>query len=415
MPQTPALSNLLKTNKTFCMFPWIHMYVNTDGEAYPCCTTKYENPVGNVRNNTLVELWNNDKMKEVRKKLLAGEYVEGCSNCYKHESTGSGGFSFRNFANNEFGHHFDLVNETMEDGYLPGMNLKYFDVRFSNLCNFKCRTCGDMFSSTWAAESYKQGYGEINGLMHASNGDPSLLEQFKPHLGNLEMLYFAGGEPLITPEHYEILEYLIDNDSTDVTLRYNTNCSRLDFKDKSVIDLWNKFKKVEVYGSLDSFGTRAEYMRNGTVWNNILNNLKRVKDNCPSVSISFNCVVGVFNVLTITEFLNHLHDEGLISWDSTTCSFYKLINPDYYNLNNLLTKEMKAEAKWKIKAWLDSHPDGPIRTGLTDIYHFIQEDVDPQIQWQKKFKEFTQHFDNIREENLVSSFPELKDWYEGIE
>jgi radical SAM protein with 4Fe4S-binding SPASM domain len=396
------------------MFPWIHMYVNTDGEAYPCCTTKYENPVGNVRNNTLVELWNNDKMKEVRKKLLAGEYVEGCKNCYKHESTGSGGFSFRNFANNEFGHHFDLVTETMEDGYLPGMNLKYFDVRFSNLCNFKCRTCGDMFSSTWAAESYKQGYGEINGLMHASNGDPSLLEQFKPHLGNLEMLYFAGGEPLITPEHYEILEYLIDNDSTDVTLRYNTNCSRLDFKDKSVIDLWNKFKKVEVYGSLDSFGTRAEYMRNGTDWNNILNNLKRVKDNCPSVSISFNCVVGVFNVLTITEFLNHLHDEGLISWDSTTCSFYKLINPDYYNLNNLLSMEMKAEAKWKIKAWLDSHPDGPIRTGLTDIYHFIQEDREPQLQWQRKFKEFTEHFDKIREENLVMAFPELKDWYEGI-
>ena len=390
------------------------MYVNTDGEAYPCCTTKYENPVGNVRNSSLVELWNNDKMKEVRKKLLAGEYVEGCSNCYKHESTGSGGFSFRNFANNEFGHHFDLVTETLEDGYLPGMNLKYFDVRFSNLCNFKCRTCGDMFSSTWAAESFKQGYGEINGLMHASNGDPALLEQFKPHLGNLEMLYFAGGEPLITPEHYEILEYLIDNNSTDVTLRYNTNCSRLDFKDKSVIDLWNKFKKVEVYGSLDSFGTRAEYMRNGTDWNNILNNLKRVKDNCPSVSISFNCVVGVFNVLTITEFLNHLHDEGLISWDSTTCSFYKLINPDYYNLNNLLSMEMKAEAKWKIKAWLDSHPDGPIRTGLTDIYHFIQEDREPQLQWQRKFKEFTEHFDKIREENLVMAFPELKDWYEGI-
>jgi len=73
------------------------MYVNTDGEAYPCCTTKYENPVGNVRNNTLVELWNNDKMKEVRKKLLAGEYVEGCKNCYKHESTGSGGFSLEIF------------------------------------------------------------------------------------------------------------------------------------------------------------------------------------------------------------------------------------------------------------------------------------------------------------------------------
>ena len=409
------LSTLLKDNKTFCMFPWIHLYVNTDGEAYPCCTTKYENPVGNVRDNTLVELWNNDKMKEVRKKLLAGEYVEGCKNCYKHESTGNGGFSFRNFANNEFGHHFDIVKQTMEDGYLPGMHLKYFDVRFSNLCNFKCRTCGDMFSSTWAAESYKQGYGEINGLMHASNGDPNLLEQFKPHLGNLEMLYFAGGEPLITPEHYEILEYLIDNNSTDVTLRYNTNCSRLEFKDKNVIDLWNKFKKVEVYGSLDSFGHRAEYMRNGTVWNNILNNLKLIKNNCPSVAISFNCVVGVFNALTITDFLDHLYEEGLIDWKTTNCSFYKLINPDHYNLNNVFTQDMKKEAKRKIKYWLDTHDTGPIRTGLMDIYHFIQEELAPDIEHQKKFKSFTQHFDNIREENLVTTFPELREWYESIE
>jgi len=409
------LSTLLKDNKTFCMFPWIHLYVNTDGEAYPCCTTKYENPIGNVRDNTLVELWNNDKMKEVRKKLLAGEYVEGCNNCYRHESTGNGGFSFRNFANNEFGHHFDIVKQTMEDGCLPGMHLKYFDVRFSNLCNFKCRTCGDMFSSTWAAESYKQGYGEINGLMHASNGDPNLLEQFKPHLGNLEMLYFAGGEPLITPEHYEILEYLIDNNSTDVTLRYNTNCSRLQFKDKNVIDLWNKFKKVEVYGSLDSFGPRAEYMRNGTVWNNILDNLKLIKKNCHSVSISFNCVVGVFNALTITEFLNHLHAEGLIDWETTNCSFYKLINPDHYNLNNVFTQEMKKKVKHKIKLWLDTHPSGTVRTGLLDIYHFIQEDKQPDIEHQRKFKSFTQHFDNIREENLIATFPELREWYESIE
>jgi radical SAM protein with 4Fe4S-binding SPASM domain len=391
------------------------MYVNTDGAAYPCCTTKYENPIGNVRESSIDELWNNENMRDVRRKLLAGEYVEGCANCYRHESTGSGGFSFRNFANNEFGHHFNLVKETMEDGYLPGMHLKYFDVRFSNLCNFKCRTCGDMFSSTWAAESYKQGYGEINGLMHASNGSSTLIEQFKPHLGNLEMLYFAGGEPLITPEHYEILEYLIENNSTDVTLRYNTNCSRLTFKDKNVIDLWNKFKKVEVYGSLDSFGHRAEYMRNGTIWNNILDNLRKIKKECPAVSISFNCVVGVFNALTVTDFLNHLHDEGLIDWENTTCSFYKLINPDYYNLNNLLSTELKHEAKNKMKSWLDTHPNGPISTGLSDVYHFIQEDAPPKIEWQNKFKEFTQHFDKIREENFAETFPELREWYENIE
>lgn len=415
MPQTPDLSKLLETNKTFCIFPWIHTYVNTDGNVYPCCTTKYENPVGNVRENTIKEIWNSEAYKEVRRKLLAGEHIEGCANCYKHESTGSGGYSFRNFANNEFGQHFDLIHDTLEDGYLPGMNLKYFDVRFSNLCNFKCRTCGDMFSSTWAAESHKQGYGQYPGITHASNGDPKLLEEFKPHLGQLEMLYFAGGEPLITPEHYQILQYLIDNKSTNVTIRYNTNCSRLTFKDISVLDLWKQFDKIEVYGSLDSYGTRAEYMRNGTVWSDILANLQQIKHTCPNVSISFNCVVGIFNILTITDFLDHLHENGIIDWVTTSCSFYKLINPDHYNLNNVLSKELKIIAKEKIGAWLETVPDGHIKNGLSDIYQFIQEDTEPNKEWQNKFKSLTTHFDSIREEDFVTTFPELREWYENIE
>lgn len=396
------------------MFPWIHLYVNTDGAAYPCCTTLYEHPIGNVRETSIQELWNSEQMRDVRKKLLAGEQVAGCSNCYRHESTGGGGFSFRNFANNEFGHNFDLVKETEETGYLPGMHLKYFDVRFSNLCNFKCRTCGDLFSSTWAAESYKQGYGQYPGVTHASNNDPQLLEQFKPHLGNLEMLYFAGGEPLMTPEHYEILQYLIENNSTDVTIRYNSNCSKLRFKDIYVIDLWNKFNKVELYGSLDSFGSRAEYMRNGTHWPTILDNLKNVRDLAKTTSISFNCVVSVYNISTLVDFLEHMHSEGIISWEHTTCSFYKLINPEYYNLNNLLSKEMRIDIKNKLGVWLSDAVEGPIKHGVQDIYHFIDTENEPVVEIQQKFKQMTEHFDKIRSENFITAFPELREWYENI-
>lgn len=410
----PDLLTLLKENKTFCMFPWMHLYVNTDGAAYPCCTTLYEYPIGNVRENTIDELWNSEKLKEVRRKLLAGERVDGCANCYKHESTGGGGYSFRNFANNQFGQHYDLVQETGEDGFLPGMHLKYFDVRFSNLCNFKCRTCGDLFSSTWAAESYKLGYGQYPGVTHASNNDPSLLEQFKPHLGNLEMLYFAGGEPLMTPEHYEILQFLIDNNSIDLTIRYNSNCSKLKFKDINVVDLWNKFNRVELYASLDSYGHRAEYMRNGTHWPTILNNLKEVRDKSKNTSISFNCVVSIFNVLTLTDFLDHLYEENLINWETTSCSFYKLINPSYYNLNNLLSIRLRHQAKYKLERWLENAQDGPIKHGAQDIYHFIDTENEPDGDIQKKFKEMTEHFDKIRSESFITSFPELRGWYENI-
>jgi len=414
MSKHPELDKLLETNKTFCMFPWIHLYVNTDGAAYPCCTTLYENPIGNVRESSIEELWNSPELKEVRKKLLAGEIVEGCANCYRHESTGSGGFSFRNFANNEFGQHFDLTKETLEDGYLPGMHLKYFDVRFSNLCNFKCRTCGDMFSSTWAAESVKQGYGQYPGVTHASNHDPSLLEQFKPHLGNLEMLYFAGGEPLMTPEHWQILEFLIENNSTNVTLRYNSNCSKLHFKDLYIVDLWNHFDKVEFYGSLDSFGSRAEYMRKGTDWSIILKNLKEIKQKCKSVEMSFNCVVSVLNVWALPEFFTHMSEEGIFDLQHTNGSLYKLINPDYYNLNNLLPVALKDEIKEKLDTFIETLPVGSIKNNLTDISAFINLE-EPKEQHIKTFVQTTKHLDNIREEKFINAFPELKEWYIGLQ
>ncbi len=403
---------LLTESKTFCMMPFMHMYLNTDGNVLPCCTAQYNMPLGNVREQTIKEIWNSEQYKEIRKKIVNNEPVDHCKNCYLHDKESGGTNSFRQWANRDFKDFVDVVDYMQPDGHMTEMPLKYFDVRFSNICNYKCRTCGDLFSTSWAQENKKFNINAKNKsiTIHVSNEDPGLLEQFKPYLPDMHVVYFAGGEPLITPEHYEVLEYLIEKNSTKMLLRYNSNMSVLHYKDKQVIDLWNKFEKVDLYASLDSWGTRAEYIRSGTEWRTVIDNLKRIKKEAPHVSIQFNSVISLMNVLTVTEFLDELANEGLYDVYESRPTLYRAITPPELSMR-VLDTETKQLAKEKIETWLKRYNPSPSKVdyALRDIINYMDEDHS-HLKQQAKWHIDT--FDKRRNESFVNTFPELKAWYE---
>ena len=137
---------LLNESKTFCMFPWLHLNATPKGDIYPCCSNDYTTPFGNTKEITLKEAFNSDKMKQLRLDMLNERKNDICSFCYKHEEAGP--YSFRNYSKEQFAKHFDsIVPTTQEDGTVEDFKMRYFDIRFSNICNFKCRTCGSEFSS----------------------------------------------------------------------------------------------------------------------------------------------------------------------------------------------------------------------------------------------------------------------------
>lgn len=392
--------------------PFMHMYLNTDGTVLPCCTAKYDKPLGNVRTHTIKEIWNSEEYKKIRRDIVNDIPVEHCNNCYLHEQTSDN--SFRKWANRDFSKCIDAVDYLQPDGSMTEMPLRYFDVRWSNVCNFKCRTCGDLFSTSWAMEQQKNELriGKKKPItIHVSNEDPGLLEQFKPYLPKMDVVYFAGGEPLITPEHYEVLEHLIEQKSTKMLLRYNSNMSVLKYKKKDVIELWKNFSKIDLYASLDSWGTRAEYIRSGTDWPTVVANLKRIQNEVPHVSIQFNAVITLMNVLTVTEFLDELIKEGLYDPNTSRPTLYRAITPDELSMR-VLDPATKQVAKDKIEAWLVKH-DYPLKTtpALRDIITYIDED---HSHLKHKAKSTIDYIDKIRNESFVDTFPELKDWYESI-
>ena len=304
------LSRLVKDD-VFCMIPWIHMHAFPDGRAYPCCLADDQLPIGNFKQDTMETVWNQDPYKTMRKNMLEKQPCQECTRCYEQEK--SGFVSMRNSSNKHFGHHINIVDQTKSDGTFEDFKLRYYDIRFSNLCNMSCRTCGSLFSSSWYTEETKV-FGPRNHpqIMYAGRTEDDMWEQMLPHIPHLDQVYFAGGEPLIMEEHYRLLKELVRQERFDVKIIYNTNFSRLMLKDEDVLDYWRLFKSVSVGASLDGMGPRAEYIRKGTKWDDIIRNRERMIEKCPDVDFYVSSTVSIYNAFHLTDFHRDWTERGLV-------------------------------------------------------------------------------------------------------
>lgn len=393
-------------SKTFCILPWIHFYANPDGSVLPCCIGDHRKPLGNVQQQSIEKIWNNSRYKKMRSNMLQGQRCEECTACYNAEDSGVN--SFRNSSNKEYKEFFNLLDETHSDGFLNVMNIKYLDIRWSNICNFKCRSCSSTYSSSWATEDNKHGQNKKILMFAGGENNDNLYQQILPFLNEVKEIYFAGGEPLLMDKHYDILNYLISTGNTDIKLRYNTNLSSLTYKNKSVIDLWKSFSNVHLNISLDSWDQRAEYIREGTEWNTIVKNIQTVRNSCTHLHIGIASVISAFNVYTLPEFIEYMIEHKLVD-SNTTVSFYSIQHPSFYSFN-ILEENIKNKIINKLKS--KSYPSS-VSTQIDNVIKQLESSVTDKI-LQKSFKHYTDYYDSIRNKNFVSTFPELKELYESI-
>ena len=251
---------LLNQSKNFCMVPWITIHTKPVGDAIPCCISNPDFIVGSSHKHDLMQIVNSNLMNKLRLNMLKDQESNSCVSCYKHEDQGIK--SFRMTLNNEYGQYLpEGIKATRADGSLSTFKMRYFDIRFDNICNFKCRTCSAEYSSQWEQENKKQ-----NITINFEKGEvkKEFIADVLAQVKHTKCVNFAGGEPLITDEHYLVLEKLLAQKNYDVELRYYTNLSNLKYKDKNVLDLWKQFKKpIQLYASIDHFGQRANYIRHG--------------------------------------------------------------------------------------------------------------------------------------------------------
>lgn len=403
----------LTQSKNFCMMPWVHMHAFPDGRAYPCCLTDYWHPVGDLRKNTMKEIWNQNGFKNLRINMLNDVPSEGCKKCYEQEKNGF--FSMRYDANKTYGHHINEIDQTEVDGTHPDFKIRYWDVRFSNLCNFSCRTCGPIFSSNWYNDHVKL-YNrkpdvlgrDMGRVEYTAGNEDAMLEQMLPHIPYLEQVYFAGGEPLIMKEHYFMLEKLIEHNKNNIRILYNTNFSELRFKDKHVFEYWKHFKDVSVGASLDASGPRAELMRKGTNWDQTVKNRQRMIEEVPHVDFYINATISAMNVLHILDFHKEWVELGLLKPSDFNINI--LQGSEWYRVD-IFPKKFKDEviipAYEKHIAWLEPQDKLQRATnGFKSVINFIKATDNAHLY--ATFISETNKLNSIRNENFWNTFPELQ-------
>ncbi len=402
---------LLKDSKTFCMLPWNHLHVTPIGTGAPCCIADSCNNhegVGDAKKDRLIDLVNSPKMKQLRLDMLNEVPNKECSSCYSHESHGIR--SWRQTSNEAYADYFDDVINTNEDGSLTEFKMRYFDMRFSNICNFKCRTCSQEYSSQWEQENARNNVTYARSFPKNTNAE--LLQDVIDNIEFMETAYFAGGEPLIMDQHYIILEEMIRKGKTDIQLRYNTNASNLKYKNKDIIELWSHFTNpIDMSLSIDHVKERAEYIRHGTNWGTVENNINLIRS-LPNIRFSINTVLSVFNFLTFAEFYEYLLIKGIYN---SSCGIYNMTSP-YHLSCHVLPPEYKLLGKQSLKQTIrimgNSMTDHARNHVLDAINWAMSRNIAYEIEsnnttYLQLFKNEVTRLDLIRGEDFRKTFPEL--------
>jgi hypothetical protein len=365
-----------------------------------------KHPVGNFKEKTMREIWNDEPMREMRRNMLEDQPCAECGDCYEQESFGFA--SMRNNSNRHFGHHIGNVDITLPDGTHPEFEIRYWDIRFSNICNLKCRSCGSIFSSRWYDDDVKlHGKPFRPRVQYAGKTELDIWEQMQEHIPHLEQIYFAGGEPLIMEEHNRILKMLIETGNTSVRLIYNTNLTELKFKKESVLDLWKQFPQVCVAASLDDMGERAGIIRSGTDWAEVEKNIRDLKRECPHIDFMISPTLSVMNIWNFCEFHRYMVEQEFIRPGDMNLNI--LQGPREYRID-ILPLDIKLELKEKFERHLEwlrplDHLNRAAGGFEAAIQFMMAQD---RMDMLSQFWKITSDLDWSRNESILQTVPELE-------
>ena len=281
---TDQISN--KKSDTLCMAPWVHTYLSPQTERRMCCASREpaqsfqqyidtDSGTGEYSPITLDEHWNSKHMRSVRRRMMAGETLPECEVCNNKLLNTD---VYRTYFWHLFQHRYDqAMASTLPDGTTTMKPISW-DYRFSNLCNFKCRMCGDMLSSSWETEQKK--HNMVNWADPKNNWqlpavrekitafqDQQIEAEFSQAVedGRVEEVYWVGGEPLMYEQHWRYMRRIIElGNGRNVYARYNTNLSRVNYKGINLFsDILDHVRDYQICASLDGTGAIGEYIRSG--------------------------------------------------------------------------------------------------------------------------------------------------------
>ena len=395
---------------TFCVLPFTHLSTRPNGDITPCC--RNWDTIGNIKDTTFEEAWNSKAQQKLRKQLLNGERPDNCFQCWKLEDQGS--VSMRQSMNEHRKHMIPDVCEPIMPYKVPVLELK-----LSNLCNFRCRTCKPDLSSTWLKDWDKvkheyESLGHVNTTHKETSFDnEQFIQDIIKLAPTIEIVEFAGGEPLMDPLHYKVLEAL-EPHAQRISLKYSTNLSKLKFGKFDTLASWSKFQEVDLSLSIDGYPELNDYIRTESDTHVLAENLSQVKSALGNkykgrAALCYSAW-NVFGLPECYEYFDKVLQipvHGNIAWEP------KFINPQ------ILPAELKQKATIKYKNYLKTVALKDVdnrRLQLNKrIHRFVNQNMnfmnDKDLsKYFQQFLRFSKTLDDSRNTSLVEVIPEFKDY-----
>ena len=411
------------------MHPFTGLATREDGAIKICCRSQ---PISWIQKESLEDAWNNESMRQVRKQVLCGERPEVCKPCFDLEDQGVESLRQRHINGVIPEARINLYPtalESLTDDYTMPFEFPTMEIKLNNLCNLKCRMCNPLDSTSWQDWDQVKGFyekennylvsaisslvskpGQYIGPFDDSENWWSSFEKLLPHFRRVE---FAGGEPLMDPKHYQILDMLKPY-GDNIELKYATNGTTLGIsKVRTIHDYWPHFRSIAVNVSLDGIHDVYNYIRGNSNFTRVEENIKEIQS-IPNVSR----VVGAFtaqagNILQAAECIDYFINKMNIVFYSHRVSYPNVLSAQ------VLPRPLKAEAVKRLMFVRDlvgtyknviKHPvlEQITKRQIDDNINYLNA-RDQSHLW-PEFIKFNQQLDNTRNQNLFAVYPEFKEY-----
>ncbi|MEX0969846.1 MAG: twitch domain-containing radical SAM protein [Paracoccaceae bacterium] len=394
--------NQTTPKRPLCAAPFGSMSISASGQVRPCCL--YEGDLGTLRDGDMQSHWNGKPFAALRTAMERGEKVEACWKCWSAEDAGL------NSLRMDFNRHFADI---LEDGQRPE-NPVHLDLRYSNLCNFRCRSCHHGASSRWFSDAKALGINlGSKPLLSAFSSAKDGLEQFQKIGSEVRTIYFAGGEPLLERQNADMLQWLIDEGRTNINLAYNSNLSVLEVEKTPLLPLWNQFRNVSIEASIDAAYAAGALVRSGFDWAQFVANIAQLRAACPHVVLTAGVTVSALNLARLAELFVALERDCAITHDKV--KFHALQLPAYYDVT-ILPADLREKAAVDLAALGREHAARHTGSVMPARFRKLIARLEPDsIGYQpahikylrSEFRQMTKKLDKLRSEDTAKTLPEL--------
>lgn len=399
-----------------CFMPFLHLNIKPKQILTSCW--RCHASLGNYTTELLDEAWHNENWQEFRQQHLKWETPVGCKSCQDTEDKGIPSTRQR-----EKPKMLEKYVETIleSENLLKPKLPTDIEIRFGNLCNLQCRHCSPEYSSKWMIAAKKDPTKWIESSFSDYEIPDTAINSLKNMAPSLKHIQIAGGEPLMQPQHYDMLDCLKEY-AHNITLEYASNLHYLTLGNRSVLDYWPKFKRVQLKVSIDADEETYSYIRSLGNINKLQTNWKILEDHLQEsilnnqLDLYATCTVNMLNITRIDNVLKMFLKMGSkfhISFVQYPKKMDIVNLPDFLKdeVNNKIDESIEyvntltTEHHWRFKD--KKHFNDVIRTSTDNLLKIKKYMNNPPNDSFDNFLEWMQYQDKLFNTDLIKIYPEF--------